>query len=281
MLRSRGRRCTTTTLAVLAWAVPAAVQRRAAPNGSGCRRCPSTSPESRRTCSRGLAARTRSSRCSRGPRPPTTRTGRRREAEAGQRPAAVAKQQRDAVAGRAAARRRGRAGRRPRRQRPHRERAAHPAVRLGGRQAAGGADPRHAGAARRRRRRSTPARGQRLDPAGRRDRPRRQRGVDDHRRTIGDGPHGSAGDGTGDFDFYAIRGAEAGQRLIVDIDTPDRQPRLRSSCSGTPPATRSRRTTTPTALDSLLSRAAGRRRLLRHGRRLPQPAGGPVRLRQR
>ena len=38
--------------------------------------------------------------------------------------------------------------------------------------------------------------------------------------TIGDGPHGSAGDKTGDFDFYAVRGATAGQRLLVDIDTP-------------------------------------------------------------
>jgi hypothetical protein len=38
--------------------------------------------------------------------------------------------------------------------------------------------------------------------------------------TIGDGPHGSDGDGTGDFDFYAVRGASAGQRLVVDIDTP-------------------------------------------------------------
>ena len=38
--------------------------------------------------------------------------------------------------------------------------------------------------------------------------------------TIGDGPHGSDGDGTGDFDFYAVRGAAARQRLVVDIDTP-------------------------------------------------------------
>jgi hypothetical protein len=38
--------------------------------------------------------------------------------------------------------------------------------------------------------------------------------------TIGDGPHGSAGTGTGDFDFYAIRGASAGQRFLADIDTP-------------------------------------------------------------
>ena len=37
---------------------------------------------------------------------------------------------------------------------------------------------------------------------------------------IGDGPHGSTGDRTGDFDFYAIRDAVAGQRLSVDIDTP-------------------------------------------------------------
>jgi hypothetical protein len=38
--------------------------------------------------------------------------------------------------------------------------------------------------------------------------------------TIGDGPHGSAGSGTGDFDFYAIRGATAGERFVADIDTP-------------------------------------------------------------
>lgn len=37
--------------------------------------------------------------------------------------------------------------------------------------------------------------------------------------TIGDGPHGSAGNGSGDFDFYAVRGAAAGQRLAVDIDS--------------------------------------------------------------
>ena len=38
--------------------------------------------------------------------------------------------------------------------------------------------------------------------------------------TIGDGPHGSDGDESGDFDFYAVREAAAGQRLVVDIDTP-------------------------------------------------------------
>jgi len=38
--------------------------------------------------------------------------------------------------------------------------------------------------------------------------------------TIGDGPHGSDGDRKGDFDFYAVRGASAGQWLRVDIDTP-------------------------------------------------------------
>jgi hypothetical protein len=38
--------------------------------------------------------------------------------------------------------------------------------------------------------------------------------------TIGDGPHGSAGDGTGDFDFYAVRGVAAGSRIVADITTP-------------------------------------------------------------
>jgi hypothetical protein len=38
---------------------------------------------------------------------------------------------------------------------------------------------------------------------------------------IGDGPHGSAGDGHGDFDFYRLAGARKGQRLLVDIDTPN------------------------------------------------------------
>ncbi len=37
--------------------------------------------------------------------------------------------------------------------------------------------------------------------------------------TIGDGPHGSNGDKKGDFDFYAVRGATAGQRLVVDVDS--------------------------------------------------------------
>ncbi|WNB86515.1 PPC domain-containing protein [Cellulomonas sp. ATA003] len=36
--------------------------------------------------------------------------------------------------------------------------------------------------------------------------------------TIGDGPHGSAGDATGDLDFYAVP-VVAGQRLVVDTDT--------------------------------------------------------------
>ncbi len=37
---------------------------------------------------------------------------------------------------------------------------------------------------------------------------------------IGDGPHGSAGTGTGDFDFYEIAGVRAGQSISVDTDTP-------------------------------------------------------------
>ncbi|MDW5328463.1 PPC domain-containing protein [Plantactinospora sp. KLBMP9567] len=36
---------------------------------------------------------------------------------------------------------------------------------------------------------------------------------------IGDGPHGSTGSGSGDFDFYEVTGT-AGQTLTVDIDTP-------------------------------------------------------------
>lgn len=50
--------------------------------------------------------------------------------------------------------------------------------------------------------------------------------------TIGDGPHGSAGDKKGDFDFYRIAAAKAGQRLLIDIDTPNTndatQPKLDS-----------------------------------------------------
>jgi hypothetical protein len=37
--------------------------------------------------------------------------------------------------------------------------------------------------------------------------------------TIGDGPHGSGGDGRGDVDFFAVRAAAAGQRLVVDVQT--------------------------------------------------------------
>ena len=36
--------------------------------------------------------------------------------------------------------------------------------------------------------------------------------------TIGDGPHGNAGDGSGDFDFFSIADATAGETLTVDID---------------------------------------------------------------
>ncbi|MFI5953664.1 PPC domain-containing protein [Cryptosporangium sp. NPDC051539] len=38
---------------------------------------------------------------------------------------------------------------------------------------------------------------------------------------IGDGPHGNAGDKKGDYDFYRIRHVKAGQRLLIDVDTPD------------------------------------------------------------
>ena len=35
---------------------------------------------------------------------------------------------------------------------------------------------------------------------------------------IGDGPHGAAGTGTGDFDFFLVEDAAAGQLLTVDVD---------------------------------------------------------------
>lgn len=38
---------------------------------------------------------------------------------------------------------------------------------------------------------------------------------------VGDGPHGSAGGNTGDFDFFAVTGLSAGQTILVDVDTPD------------------------------------------------------------
>jgi hypothetical protein len=37
---------------------------------------------------------------------------------------------------------------------------------------------------------------------------------------IGDGPHGSSGDGTGDFDFVKVTAA-AGEQIVADIDTPE------------------------------------------------------------
>nr|MDT0662959.1 PPC domain-containing protein [Micromonospora sp. DSM 115978] len=54
-------------------------------------------------------------------------------------------------------------------------------------------------------------------------------GIDDNRGgvttsgEIGDGPHGSGGSGSGDFDFYRLDAA-AGDQLTVDIDTPDGGP---------------------------------------------------------
>lgn len=38
---------------------------------------------------------------------------------------------------------------------------------------------------------------------------------------IGDGPHGSGGDGTGDFDHFALRDLSAGDEVIADITTPE------------------------------------------------------------
>ena len=54
--------------------------------------------------------------------------------------------------------------------------------------------------------------------------------------TIGDGPHASAGDKTGDFDFYVVRGATMGQVLSVYVDTPDSElrPTVRFWMDGEP-----------------------------------------------
>lgn len=38
--------------------------------------------------------------------------------------------------------------------------------------------------------------------------------------SVGDGPHGSAGTGSGDFDFYELANVKAGLSLTADIDTP-------------------------------------------------------------
>ena len=38
---------------------------------------------------------------------------------------------------------------------------------------------------------------------------------------IGDGPFGSAGTGSGDFDFFQVPNVQAGQIITVDVDTPD------------------------------------------------------------
>lgn len=37
---------------------------------------------------------------------------------------------------------------------------------------------------------------------------------------IGDGPYGSAGSGSGDFDVFRVAGVARGQMLVIDIDTP-------------------------------------------------------------
>lgn len=72
---------------------------------------------------------------------------------------------------------------------------------------------------------------------------------------IGDGPHGTAGDGSGDFDFYKFT-ASAGQRLVVDIDAQVNNPDseldtalILWSADGAPIAAND---DSPTSLDSLL-----------------------------
>ena len=48
--------------------------------------------------------------------------------------------------------------------------------------------------------------------------------------TIGDGPHGSKGTGTGDFDFFKISGVKADQTITVDVDIPKPDSKLDSFC---------------------------------------------------
>ena len=39
--------------------------------------------------------------------------------------------------------------------------------------------------------------------------------------TIGDGPFGSSGTGSGDIDFFKISGVLEGQAIVIDVDTPE------------------------------------------------------------
>jgi hypothetical protein len=39
-------------------------------------------------------------------------------------------------------------------------------------------------------------------------------------QSIGDGPYGSGGTGTGDYDFFALPGLAAGDEIVIDVDTP-------------------------------------------------------------
>ena len=71
-------------------------------------------------------------------------------------------------------------------------------------------------------------RGRRVDPARRRHGHRLDAIGITTSAVIGDGPHGSGGSGSGDFDFYAVDLA-AGDQLMVDIDTPTRRASTRSS----------------------------------------------------
>ena len=104
-------------------------------------------------------------------------------------------------------------------ERHRRHRPVHPAVRQRRRQAPRGADPRdacgdHAADSVR-----TGARRQRFDPARRCHSLLHRRERVDHDGRIGDGPHGSAGDASGDFDFYKLSAAKSGQTFVVDINT--------------------------------------------------------------
>ena len=204
--------------------------RRATPSGSGCRRCPSSSPASRPPHSPAPAG--RNPFIALLPRPGASdyaywraamqqkaRSGRAKPRALAVEPLLVDEQEPDALRGG--------------NDTPATAQLI-PAFGSAAGRAPGGADPRHARAGRRRRRVRRGPGGQRLDPARRRHRPDRPRRVDHDRASIGDGPHGSRRRrhrATSTSTRSAARAPGSGSR--VDIDTPTRQPRLRSSSCAT------------------------------------------------
>ena len=128
-------------------------------------------------------------------------------------------------------------------------------------------------------------RGRRRHPARQPDRPHAPSSRGSRASAvIGDGPHGTIeGDGSGDFDFYAIDDAAAGQLLTVDIDAvrqrrPARHRRRRARADRPDPRLQRR---LAGARQLRPARAARRWRLLRGRGCVRLAADEPVRLRQR